>query len=367
MNASGEVTKDLPLFNEDLMRTAQVGGTDEGAIFLAQGKLYFSFGDTSDIDANDPLTMAFEQPGTAWRSNVLGHGTDFDARDGIQLDGFETGASAQAKENVQSPHQTQENPGDEFTAIPLAGFGLTAADGHRYRFLWFVSVHKWFDVVIPDFQANYSSLAYSVDESADWTRIASPPSPPDASFGPGAIWFDRYHRYLYFFGITPDHGSVRLARVRSAYAEVIDPEQYSYWNGSGWTARDVSKAVDLIPSTDQHSPRSEMSVAYNPAAGVYMMMLVNWYPAPIVPVANQVELWQAPAVTGPWKKVDADAQLPNGSAVLTYGPMMSEHLLIDGGLEVPVLLSQMYPVYNVHLWSYRVHVTEATSDGACPF
>lgn len=366
MDASGQIQKTLPLFNEDLMRTAQVGGTDEGAIFLAQGKLYFSFGDTSDIDANDPLTMAFEQPGTAWRSNVLGHTADFDARDGIQLDGFETGAGTQAKENVVSPHMTQENPGDEFTAIPLAGFGLTAADGHRYRFLWFVSVHKWFDVVIPDFQANYSSLAYSKDESADWTRIPSPPSPPDASFGPGAIWFDRYHRYLYFFGVTPDHGSVRLARVRSAYTKVIDPEAYSYWNGSAWVDHDPSKAVDLIPSTDQHSPRSETSVVYNPAAGVYMMMLVNWYPAPIVPVANQVELWQAPSVTGPWKQVDADAQLPNGSAVLTYGPMMSEHLLIDGGLEVPVLLSQMYPVYNVHLWSYRIRVAQGTAAADCP-
>jgi hypothetical protein len=97
-----------------------------------------------------------------------------------------------------------------------------------------------------------------------------------------------------------------------------------------------------------------------------MMMLVNWYPAPLVTTSNQVELWQAAAVTGPWKKVDADAQLPNGNAVLTYGPMMSEHLMIDGGLEVPVLLSQMYPVYNVHLWSYRINLAQGAAAADCP-
>jgi hypothetical protein len=357
MTPSGQVTRTLPLFNEALMRAAAVGGTDEGAIFLAQGKLYFSFGDTSDLDTNDPVTMALDPP-PGWRSNVLAHTSDFDARDGIALDGFEMGSGSQAQENVKSPHQTQENPGDEFTAIPLAGFGLTSGDGHRYRFLWFVSVHKWFDLIIPDFEANYSSLAYSVDESADWTRLPSPPSPPAATFGPGTVWFDRYNRFLYFFGITPDHGAVRLARVRSAFSKVIDPDQYQYWNGTSWAANDLGSAAELIPSTDQHSPRSEMSVAFNPAADVFMMMLVNWYSSPTVDTSNQVELWQAPAVTGPWTKIDADAQLPNGNAVLTYGPMMSEHLLIDGGVEVPVLLSQMYPIYNVHLYSYRINVAQ---------
>jgi hypothetical protein len=365
MNASGQVEDTLPLYNEALMRSAKVGGTDEGAIFLAQGKLHFSFGDTSDLDTDDPVTMALDPP-PGWRSNVLGYGTDFDARDGITLEGFEMGMGSQAQENVVSPHQTQENSGDEFTAIPLAGFGLTDAIGHRYRFLWFVSVHKWFDVVIPNFQANYSSLAYSVDEDPKWTRMPSPPSPPSANFGPGAIWFDRYNRWLYFFGMTPDHGPIQLARVRSGYADVIDPEQYEYWSGSAWVKTDLAAAADLIPSTSDHSARSEISVAYNPAADVYMMMLVNWYPAPLVMTSNQVELWQAPAVTGPWQKVDADAQLPNGNAVLTYGPMINEHLMIDGGLEVPMLLSQMYPVYNVHLWSYRIHVAEGEATADCP-
>ena len=95
-------------------------------------------------------------------------------------------------------------------------------------------------------------------------------------------------------------------------------------------------------------------------------MLVNWLYAPTVEPSNQVELWQANAVTGPWQKVDADAQLPNGNAMLNYGPMMSEHLLIDGGREVPFLLSQLYPVYNVYLWSYRIDVAEGEAAAGCP-
>jgi Domain of unknown function (DUF4185) len=239
----------------------------EGSMFLAQGKLYFSFGDTSDIDANDPLTMSLEVP-PRWRSNVLGHTTDFDARDGILLSGFEKGEGSQAQENVKAPHQTQEGDATEFTAIPLAGFGLTAADGHRYRFLWFVSVHKWTDAfVVPDFRANYSTLAYCVDESAEWTRVSSPPSPA-ATFGPGAIWFDRYNRWLYFFGISPDHSGVRLARVRSSYANVMDPTQFQYWNGLSWAAGDSSAAVELIPGrSTRRAARSRSCTTQPPTSG----------------------------------------------------------------------------------------------------
>jgi hypothetical protein len=95
------------------------------------------------------------------------------------------------------------------------------------------------------------------------------------------VWLDRYQRYLYFFGITPDRGALKLARVPSTFEQVID----------------------------------------------------------------------------------ADAQLPNGQHVLHYGPMLHEHLLADGGLEVPFLLSQLFPVYNVHHHSYRITVAEGS---ACP-
>ena len=143
------------------------------------------------------------------------------------FDGFETGAAGTtAAERVISPHDSVEAQGSEFTAIPLAGFGFTSADNHRYRFLWFVSVHKWSAMLVgPDFEANYSSLAYVVDDDPNWTRVASPPSPPAPTFGPGTVWFDRYHRWLYFYGVTPDRGAIRLARVRSTYAQVMDPAQ----------------------------------------------------------------------------------------------------------------------------------------------
>lgn len=365
MDESGAVARDLPLENEALMRTAQIGGTDEGAPFLAQGKLWFVFGDTTAFDSNEPVSVGFFN----WRSNVLAYTEDFDVRDGFRFDGFETGAAAAgaAAERVISPHDQVEAEGSEFTAIPLAGFGFTSADGHRYRFLWYVSIHKWSAALVgPDFEANYSSLAVAVDDEPNWTRVASPPSPPGANFGPGTVWFDRFHRWLYFFGITPDRGAIRLARVRSTFDRVMDPHRYEFWTGEGWAPGDPSAAIPVIEESASYAPRSEISVAFNPAAQVWMMMLVNWYAAPSVTPANQVEVWQAPAITGPWKKVDADAQLPNGNRLLQYGPMLNEHLLLDGGLEVHYLLSQFFPVYNVHHHSYRIDVMEGDAAAACP-
>jgi len=362
LNEAGGFEASLPLENEALMRSAQVGGTDEGSIFLAQGKLWFVFGDTSALDANDPLTVALQGPGL-WRSNVLAYSEDFDARDGFRFDGFETvDGSQMAAERVLSPHDTTPGVGAETTAIPLAGFGFTSQAGERYRFLWFVSVNTWDpNLVGPAFNANYSSLAYVTDDETMWTRLPSPPSPPDARFGPGAVWFDRYQRQLYFFGITPDRGPLKLARVASTFDKIVDPEAYEYWNGEAWVLGDPSAARALIAESPSFAPRSEISIAWNRAAQVWMLMLVNWYSAASPP--NQVELWQAPAVTGPWQKVQADAQLPNGQHVLQYGPMIHEHLLADGGLEVPYLLSQLFPVYNVYHHSYRIAVAEGS---ACP-
>lgn len=362
MNETGGFEASLPLENEALMRSAQVGGTDEGAIFLAQGKLWFVFGDTSALDANDPLTVALQGPGL-WRSNVLAYSTDFDASDGVRFDGFETVPDSEmAAERVLSPHDMTPGEDAETTAIPLAGFGFTSEAGERYRFLWFVSVNTWDpNLVGPAFNANYSSLAYVTDDQPMWTRLPSPPSPPDAGFGPGAVWFDRYQRQLYFFGITPDRGPLKLARVASTFDKIVDPEAYEYWNGEAWVAGDPTAATALIPESARFAPRSEISIAWNPAAQVWMLMLVNWYSEASPP--NQVELWQAPAVIGPWQKVEADAQLPNGQHVLQYGPMIHEHLLAEGGLEVPYLLSQLFPVYNVYHHSYRITVAESS---ACP-
>jgi hypothetical protein len=362
LNASGGFIASLPLENKALMEAAQVGGTDEGAIFYAQGKLWFVFGDTSALDANDPLTVALQGPGL-WRSNVLAYSQDFDARDGFQFDGFETVANSEmAAERVLSPHDTMPGEGAETTAIPLAGFGFTSEAGERYRFLWFVSINTWDpNLVGPAFTANYSSLAYVEGDDPTWTRLPAPPSPPHADFGPGTVWFDRYERQLYFFGVTPDRGALKLARVASTFDEIVDPEAYEYWNGESWVLGDASVAAALIEEKPTYAPRSELSIAWNPAAQVWMMMVVNWYSAATPP--NQVELWQAPAVIGPWQKVDADAQLPNGQHVLQYGPMLSEHLLADDGLEVPYLLSQLFPVYNVYHHSYRITVADGS---ACP-
>ena len=122
MSTDGAVVGTMPLQNEALMRTAQVGGTDEGAMFFAQGKMWLVFGDTSALDANDPLTVALQGPGL-WRSNVLVYTSDLDASDGFAFDGFETvGDSAMAAERVLSPHDGSGEEGAELTAIPRSDY-----------------------------------------------------------------------------------------------------------------------------------------------------------------------------------------------------------------------------------------------------
>jgi hypothetical protein len=150
---------------------------------------------------------------------------------------------------------------------------------------------------------------------------------------------------------------VRLARIPSTLDAILDPSVREYWNGESWVRGDARAAVDLLPQTPTFAARSEISVAFNAAAGVWTMMLLNASEDRSLSNPLQIQLWQAPAVTGPWTKVNADDALPHsnrqGSAA-TYGPMMSEHLMRDGGREVYFLGTQWWPVYNVHLWSFRL-------------
>jgi|GEM_PF-6332692 len=347
----GYPTVELLPTNQDLMRGAAVAGTDEGAPFLAGGKLHFVFGDTTDLVTNSQFEMGL-QPVSTQRSNVLAATSDFDPSDGLRFDTFETRpGSSRAIEVVPSRHDQTE-----VTAIPLAGVGLTTPQREQYRILWYVSIQQWENALLQTpTTASYSGFAYSRNGSPDWTRLPAPSPQSAADFGPGAIWFDRLHRYLYLFGIRPASGPVRLARVPASFDALVDPAAREYWNGTSWIRGDAGAAHDILPVTPQFTARSEISVAFNAAAGVWTMMLLNASTNLALRNPGQLELWQAPAVTGPWTKVDADAQLPRGSGdAASYGPMMSEHLMRDGGREVYFLSSQWWPVYNVHLWSFRL-------------
>lgn len=359
-----------PLFNNTSTQAA-IGGTDLGYSFLAQGNLYFGFGDSWENDLNFPGLWGL-------RGSVLARTTDFDPSDanGIAFQSWESVPffSNVAREVVPCVHDYSGN--SELTAIATAGFGLTEGF-NQYRFVWYDSIRAW----TPGFVANESSLAWSVNNGAyvrgDQQPLFHAPRWPWASkFGPGAIWVDRENGYIYFFGVrTYVAGNpVRLARVRAVSSAVVNHLQYEYWTGTQWQfpnpaneyalANLPSPAPDLISGT--RNPRPELSVAYDSFAGRFIMLIHNDADLYSDPGFNTFELWQASAVTGPWTQVvGATAKLP--SIANLYGPYMSEHTMRGGGQDIYMSMSEWDVVlqpYNVGLW--KMSLTRATTTGCVP-
>jgi hypothetical protein len=353
-------TPNKPLFNNT--GKVAVMGSDLGFQFLAQGRMYVGFGDTWENEASFPAANGY-------RGNVLAYSHDFEPADdnGIVLEGWETAPDRPnvAVEVVRSPHDQSGNT--EFTAIAASGFGLTEGKD-AYRLLWFAAIKKW-----DPFTTNESTLAWSRnlgpftrgDRSAD----THPPRWPfDSHFGPGAIWVDREHGYVYFLGVRTYQPAqpVRLARVRATRASVLDHLQYEYWTGSAWQhpdakdeyalARSADPAFDLIPGSAKQNTRPELSVAYNPYVGRYTLMLQNDATPFDDEAETYLELWEAEAIEGPWKRADT------GDALVLpphqYGPYLSEQTLSQGGRDVHFALSDwnLQPLtlgqpYVVALWN----------------
>lgn len=361
----------VPLFNNTSSQAA-IGGTDLGYSFLAQGNLYFGFGDSWENDFNFPGLWGF-------RGSVLARTTDFDPSDanGIAFQSWETVpfVPTVAREIVPSPHDYSGNT--EITAIATSGFGLTEG-ATTFRFVWFDAIKRW----NPSFVANESTLAWSVNNGAfvrgDQQPLFHAPRWPWTSYmGPGAIWVDRENGYIYFFGVRTYVGGnpVRLARVRAVSSLVVNHLEYEYWTGAAWQkpsaaneyalANLAGPAPDLIPAS--RNARPEMSVAYDSYAGRFVMLIHNDTDLFTDPGFNNFELWQAPAVTGPWTQVvGATAKLP--SLANLYGAYMSEHTMRSGGQDIYFAMSEwdvtgLQP-YNVGLW--KASLSRNTITGCVP-
>jgi Domain of unknown function (DUF4185) len=349
-----------PLFNNT--GPAAVMGTDLGYQFLAQGRMYMGFGDTWENE--------FQTPGpNGYRGAILAYTHDFDPsdQDGIRIEGWETAPERPnvAREVIPSPHDQSSNT--EFTAIAASGFGLSEG-GASYRFLWFAAIKGW-----SPFTTNESTLAWSQNGGAfvrgDQAAGVHPPRWPfDSYFGPGAIWVDREHGYVYFVGVRTYQAGhpLRLARVRATLAAVRDHLQYEYWTGSSWQhpdpgdeyalARLKNPAADLVPGSATQNSRPEFSLAYNPYVGRFTLLLHNDATPFEDEAQTYLQIWEAKAIEGPWTLVDTgDAMVLPPSL---YGPYSSEQLQSEGGRGVDFLLSHwdLFPLilgqpYVVGLWT----------------
>lgn len=349
-----------PLFNNT--GGAGVVGSDLGFPFLSQGRMLLGFGDTWE---NDLLL-----PGpSGYRGSILASSRDFEAgdEDGIVIDSWDTAPGQRAaREVIPSPHDQTGN--SEFTAIATAGFGLSEGDAH-YRFLWFAAIRHW-----NPYEHKEGTLAWSLNGAGfvrgDQAKDVHPPRWPfDSYFGPGTIWVDREHGYIYFFGVrTYQPGSpVRLARVRGSAAAVLDHLQYEYWTKQGWRrpdpadeyalARGAEASADLIPGGALQNNRPEFSVSYNPYVGRFLMLLQNDATPFKDEAETQLQLWEAEEIVGPWQRVETADRLTLGPHL--YGPYMSEQTFSAGGRDVAFVLTEwnLLPLgqpYVVGLWSMQL-------------
>lgn len=375
-----------------------IGGADVGGMFLSAGTMNYFFGDSFNIDATPPASV--------WSHGSLAKTTNLDPTSLIQttsgLQTWEMSTHSPATSLfAPQPWTSGQSSATESTTIPGAGFGVTDASGNAWRFLWYFSVVTFGNPGA--FTTNWASLAYTENTTlatnVTWTRGDANPSAPTtpvwpaiSNFSPGAVWYDRFNRMIYFFGIRPQllatvwgtnqypFSGVRLARVPSTPSSIKNPASYQYWTGSAWVSDpgNYSVATPQTPSgsggvygtaadiiSSAVDPRSEMSVAYDAEAGSFIMMFVNM-------VDGGIRLFQSTAVTGPWSEVLFDTfSLPNTldggssqqSGQKTYAPFTNDQLLVNGGKDVYYTLSEFTPVYNVGLWHYAI--TASSPSAMC--
>jgi len=370
------------LFNQSLMTSAQVHGTDMGFTFYAAGKLWAGYGDTW---SNTQMTSVSP---TYLRGSVLFSGQDLDPSDanGLTFSSYVNNGNPNfAKEVVPCCHN---NPNcNEVSAIPTAGFGIK--DGaNNYKVLWFDGIASWFP-----FTSRVASLAWSVNDGP-WSRadqafpFTGPRWEDNTHFGAGAIYHDKFGGsdmlggMIYFFGQQPYrfNAPIRLARVKADFASIMDRTKYQYWNGTAWDSNPFfplapaqvgyyPSTADVIPASANAGP--EFSVAFNGYTNRYMMLLVanRW--------TNNaaVQLWESKNLTGPWSKITSGAgNLPNANTPggqwspynFFYGPYTNQQLNRAGGQNVYFQMSEWNGIpgfrpYNTGLWTFNVSRKQTTN------
>ncbi len=291
-----------------------VYGADLGHMFLANGQMYVTFGDTFGGPAAFPF---FSVAHSGYRRNTMAwvdpsaippvHGLDFA--------GMVSDSSGTAKELISA------NPG-EAGVIPTYGISV----GNR-MFLYYMSVQCWTSP--GHWTLNYSGIAYSDDRGQTWTRDPAATWPAASNFGQVSL----VHQapYVYVFGIPGGrYGSLRLARVPDG--KVLDTAAYQYWNRSSWATGNPAAAVDIAPS-----PVGELSVQWS---SYYYKWLMTY----LVDPTGQIVLRMSDSLTGPWSApqvVVASAQFPQ-----LYAPYITP--LWNDGPDIYFTMS-VYDHYQVYL------------------
>lgn len=211
-----------------------VGSTDLGIMWTTgPNEIAIAFGDT----------FSGTQKKGDWRHNLLAFSDDRDPSDGITLARMLEDRPGHAREFIHpTPGAARES------LIPTGGVAI----GDR-QYVFFMSVPK-FGGVPAGWRTNYSSIAFSDDHGATWTRSDARWS-SDSRFAQVALVRDV--GYLYVLGTPAGRtGALHLARVPEA--SVLDTAAYAYYDGNGFRAGGESIAAEIAPA-----PFGELSILRN--------------------------------------------------------------------------------------------------------
>lgn len=276
-----------------LETTAAVKARDGGYSVGFRGRTAWLYGDTI-------LSLAGVD-GSSWRDNSWSWTPDLDASD--DLAGFDEPVDGLGAPEEFFPETEAEaaynsaHAGDPCAEAPCGAREVlwpmdAVLDRERDRVLaFYVKIHgepgAW----------NFWSLGSGV---AIWDDPDEAPDRPEARPGTTdpTLLFDAPHPFgtaaLVHEGVLFAYACVasgdgwttpcRLGRVDPA--EVMDPEAWRYWGGSGWTA-DLAAAAAVLDGNAQ------LTVHWNPFLDRFLAVHVDW-------VTDDVVLRTAEAPEGPW-------------------------------------------------------------------
>lgn len=295
-----------------------IHGTDLGHTFWHGEDLYMVFGDTFGEGGLG---------GSDWRSNAIAQLEVPEAdleNEGLRISDMVTRSDGAARELIPSLKQD----GEEITVIPTYGISV---NGRMH--LHYMSVVQWHGGT-GQWDVGHSGFAVSEDDGETWEV-------PEEAVRPGGSGFEQVAMvekgaHVYIFGIPEGRaGGARLARVHGH--RLLDLEAHEYWDGEGWSSH-IDEARDVVPPWV-----GELSVAWNEAHQVWMMMYLNLEREAVV-------LRTAPELTGPWgpEEVVFTSQEHPG----LYAPYI---------LPLPELGDDIY--FTMSLWGpYNVFLGRMTLD-----
>jgi hypothetical protein len=186
---------------------------------------------------------------------------------------------------------------------PVSGDPLEIAHSWAHYIISTVFVRDTMYVGMIDFSEN-SGIARSDDFGRTLVYDRSRPMWPGDGVKPfayasflqhGRGYSGNQDGYLYVYATDGQWGgqnSLRLGRVRID-ADVLDPSNYAYFDGEGWS-EDLSRAADLLPTSSALG--GMQSIVYNPILERYFLITFG---EPKQASARMV-LFDAPEPWGPW-------------------------------------------------------------------